>query len=82
MNYNVERDDQLGRHIVFDQPVEEATFIAACGVAIDLAARLFEEELAVNFIASGVPVQVVRSDDPTVQLALWRRKLSTAKALT
>ena len=81
MDYTVDRDDHLGRHIVFARPVVEGNFIEACNVAIALASKLASEELAVNFKAKGVGVQVVRSDSAEVQFALWQRRLPTSRAL-
>lgn len=65
-----------GWHIQFDTPVSEVTFRQACGLAIDLAKKECGKEnaVAINFMAQGILMQVVETDDVDTQYALWARR--------
>lgn len=75
LNYTKTNENRLGWHIEFTEPILEANFKEACKIAIELAKVEchLDGAIAINFVAQGVPVQVVETSNVETQFALWKR---------
>ena len=80
LNYTKTNENRLGWHIEFNEPILESNFKEACKIAIELAkveCRL-DGAIAMNFVAQGIPIQVVETSNVETQFALWKRWVEDA----
>lgn len=81
MKYTKVSESRHGWLIEFDQPIGESNFKQACQIAIELAKVEchLEGAVAINFVALGIPVQVVETSGVETQFSLWKRLVENAQ---
>ena len=80
MKFKKTHTTRLGWHISFDVPITAGNFWQACQIAIGLAQQqcTAQSTCEINFVAQGIPVQVVESDSAETQFELWQRRADHA----
>ena len=81
LKYTKLNESSHGWLIEFDQPIGESNFKQACQIAIELAKVEchLDGAVAINFVALGIPVQVVETSSVETRFSLWKRFANDAQ---
>jgi hypothetical protein len=81
LKYSKLNESSHGWLIEFDQPIGESNFKQACQIAIELAKAEchLDGAVAINFVALGIPVQVVETSTIETHFSLWKQSADDAQ---